>query len=214
MDLNVAQLWLCIERVTDTNAHSLCKRSIPEPYVLQRRINTGLSLDLIPQPHFALIYRLYTTNSNLRCSKQLRRATMGNHDLTIKWPSWQLDHSRVQVALDLMAFALKQPSPPCRLRSVVNHGATNYLSVPAKGEESFTLNITGLSCCADKLRSGTWPKKQWFSMLCQSLLCCWGYIWTLLTQTVIRDCSRTSAAVPDYWSSGFVVSTRGWRTLQ
>lgn len=39
-------------------------------------------------------------------------------------------------------------------------------------------------------------------MLCQSLLCCRGDIWTQPSQTVIRDHSQTSAAVPGYWGSG------------
>lgn len=56
--------------------------------------------------------------------------------------------------LDQAAFALRPPSPPCRLCSLVNHSATNDHCVPAEGEESFTLNITWLCCCGDKLRSG------------------------------------------------------------
>lgn len=79
-------------------------------------------------------------------------------DVTIKWHFWQLDRSRAQVAPDQTTLALKPPSPLGRLRSVVNHSATNDFCVAAEGEESFTLNITELSCCGDKLRSGTWPK--------------------------------------------------------
>lgn len=96
---------------------------------------------------------LYTHSIKLKVS-----GFQAKLDVTIKWHFWQLDRSRAQVAPDQTTLALKPPSPLGRLRSVVNHSSTNDFCVAAEGEESFTLNITELSCCGDKLRSGTWPK--------------------------------------------------------
>jgi len=75
--------------------------------------------------------------------------------------------------------------------------------VPAEGEESFTLNITWLSRCGGKLRSGPGPKQQWFFNALSVI--------TQTSQTVIGNHSRTSAAVPDFWGRVvFEASARGF----
>lgn len=114
---------------------------------------------LTRQPPSASTRTVFSTFTplNFKCFTLFRMASV-QPGPTIKWHSWPLNHSRVQVVPDQAAFALKPPSPPCRLCSMVNHSATNGCCVPAEGEESFTLNITWLSRCGEKLRSGTWPK--------------------------------------------------------